>query len=171
MSMVIPLPAPAYPATTDGLNAAESAFLLALRWWVADYRHRVDPMPRLREVMHCAGPRDAAICVDQLMTLIAHTARAPVGIQCPQCRHLTHDEKLLLHAASLVQAGDGGLAGRLLRIDLLPAAAATFALGVLAELAELFSDAGLGFRRRRMPDDMPTPCEASTSPAWSRALH
>ena len=76
MGQVIHLSVPwaAYPVITEALDTAECILLFGVRWWAADYRQGVDPMPRLCEAMRTAGPRDAAFSVDRLMAVIARTA-------------------------------------------------------------------------------------------------
>lgn len=144
-------PSTAYPDCTTELEPAESVLLMAIRWWVADRREGEDPLPRLCEALGIAGPHDAAFSVDRLMSVVGRTARQPVAIHCPCCPRISVDEQNLLHAASLTQAGHGRLAERVMRTALLSAAGAEFALGPLEGLAELFAEARLHFRRRRVP--------------------
>ncbi|MDR3531166.1 MAG: hypothetical protein P4L90_11515 [Rhodopila sp.] len=84
--------------------------LVAIRWWVADFRQHDDPLPRLCQAMGTAGARDAAFSVDQLMSVFIRSARRPMAIHGPRCRGLSGDEKHLLNAASLVQAGESKMA-------------------------------------------------------------
>jgi hypothetical protein len=139
-----------YPDISAALDPAECVLLIAIRWWVADFRQGNDPLPRLCQAMDTAGAHDAAFSVDQLMAVFIRSARRPIAIHCPQCRGLSADEKHLLHAASLVQAGESRLAERALRTALLSAQGAEFALGPLQGLGELFAQARLFFRRRRL---------------------
>jgi hypothetical protein len=148
----LPLPPQAYPDAAAGLDRAECVLLLAVRWWVADFRFRADPLPRLREAMTTAGAHDAAFAVDHLMTVIVRSVRRPMTIHCPRCPGLSGDEKEVLNAASLVQAGNTQMAERALRVALLSAPGAEFALGPLQGLAELFTRARLFLRLRRLPD-------------------
>jgi hypothetical protein len=85
------------------------------------------------------------------MATIARTVQQRITIHCPRCPRLSDDERHLLHAASLAQAGDGHLAEKALRSALLSAQGAEFALGPLWGPGELFAEAGLFFRRRRPP--------------------
>src|SRR5277367_2306989 len=96
-----------YPDLAADLGRADCVLLLAIRWWVEDYRASADPIPRLREALTNAGAHDAAFLIDALMTVVARTGRRPVAINCPRCPHIFADEKQLLHAASLTQASDG----------------------------------------------------------------
>jgi hypothetical protein len=149
-------------AAVTVLDGAEATLLGALRTWVAAYRSGDDPLSRLCEAMDRAGAYGAAFCVDRLMAVIARSVRQPIAIHCPRCPHLSGDEKRLLQAASLVQIGESGLAERALRAALLSAAGAEFIIGPLEELAELFHEAGLLFRRRPITADHP----ASADVAW-----
>ena len=136
------------PAAVTDLDHAETLLLAALRSWVVAYRSGVDPLPHLCEAMDRAGAHDAAFSIDQLMAVVARTARQPIAIHCPRCPQLSEDEKRLLHGAGLVQAGRSSLAERTLRTVLLSAGRAEFIIGPLEGLAELFREAGLFFSRR-----------------------
>jgi hypothetical protein len=142
-----------YPTSTTLLDAAERAFLIAIRWWASAIRHGENPMPHLCRHFHTAGARDAAFSVDSLMAVVARTVRQPLATHCPHCPHPSTDETHLLHAASLVQTGESGLAERALRTALLSTSGAEFALGPLEGLGELFARARLLFSRRRSPAD------------------
>jgi hypothetical protein len=78
-------------------------------------------MPRLCQGLEAAGTCDAAFSVDALMAIIARTVRQPIAIHCPRCPHVSEDERHLLHAASLTQAGNGHLAEKALCTALLSA--------------------------------------------------
>lgn len=153
MGYVPPDPAApsAHPATTRDLDPAESVFLLALRWWVADLKQGRDPLARLRQGMTLAGAPDAAYAVDQLMRVLARTARRPIAVGCPRCPGLSRDERRLLHAASLAQAGETARAADTLRAGMISPPGAGFAIGPLEGLVELFAGADLVFRRRAPP--------------------
>jgi hypothetical protein len=150
MSHVIPFPA-AYPTRSTALDRAETALLLAVRWWVAERRKGDDPLPRLCEALQGEGAHDAAFSVDRLMEVIARTAIRPVEIHCPGCAGLSLDECQLLHAASLVQGGNGEMAERGLRACFLSSAGAEGAIGALEGIGELFVAARLLLRARRLP--------------------
>ncbi|HXT78126.1 MAG TPA: hypothetical protein VN702_01060 [Acetobacteraceae bacterium] len=153
MGQVIRLvfPDSGYPATMQELDTAECVFLLAVRWWVADHREDIDPLPRLCDAMAIAGTPDAAFLVDRLMAALARATRRTILIHCPHCPQVGEDEKHLLHAASLVQAGESARAERALRIALLSAPGADCTLGSLESLAEMFASARLMFQRRKAP--------------------
>jgi hypothetical protein len=147
---------PTYPDRVNALDTAECAFLLAVRWWVADYRQNEDPLRRLCETMHTAGLEEAAFPMDRLMGVAARSARRSIEIRCPRCAYLSDDEKLLLQAASLVQAGEGEQVERMLHRTLFSAQGAMLALGPLEEVGELFSASKLLFRLRRMERESAT---------------
>jgi hypothetical protein len=170
MAQIIPFaPTPAtYPNSTTLLDAAERAFLIAVRWWASAFRHGEDPVPHLCQHLHALGARDAAFSVDALMAIIARTVRQPIAIHCPRCPQLSPDEAHLLHAASLTQAGESALAARALRTALLSASGAEFALGPLAGLGELFARASLLFSRRRSRIEELSPAGAIKT--WSPSI-
>jgi hypothetical protein len=162
MGQVIRLPVLAptepYPDASTELDPAERTLLLGIRWWVVDHRHGNDPLPRLCRAFDTDKVHDAAFSVDQLMFVVARSACRQVAIHCPRCPRLSEDEKHLLNAACLAQAGRGDLAERTLRTALLTAQGAEFALGPLEGLGALFAEAKLLFRRRRLPtDERPVP--------------
>jgi hypothetical protein len=151
--------AEAYPTTATLLDEAEVTLLIAIRHWTAAYRERRDPLPPLRPGLGAAGAPDAAFAVNALMAIVARTLRRPMAVHCPCCPKLSEDEQHLLHAASLVQAGECALAQRALRTALLAAPGADFALGPLEGLGRVFARAGLLFGCRRSPagEAMPEP--------------
>ena len=153
MGQIIRLPVAftEYPDSSDTLDPAERVLLVAIRCWVEAYRQDEDPMPRLCHGLDSAGSGDAAFCIDNLMTIIARGVAQPITIHCPSCRLLSDDEKRLLHAASLAQAGQGHLAEQALRTALLSAQSAECALDPLQSLAALLAEAGMFFRRRKAP--------------------
>jgi len=169
MGQIIRLPyaSTAYPDSASALDPSEGALLAGIRCWVAGYRERGDPLPDLCQEMDAAGVHDAAFSVDQLMAIFTHAARRPMEVHCPGCPALSDDEKQLLSAASLAQAGECKMAERTLRTTLLSAQGAEFALGPLHGLAELFAEAKLFFRRRRPPLN----ADDSTAPQSSIDIH
>jgi hypothetical protein len=153
MGQVIAFPVhPAsYPDLVADLGTADCVLLIAIRWWVEAYRADDDPIPRLCQGLETAGAHDAAFSIDGLMAVVARTGRRPVDVRCPRCTNLSHDEKQLLHAASLAQACDSPLAEQVLRTTLLSAEGAAFAIGSLEGLGELFARARLFFTRCASP--------------------
>ena len=135
-----------YPDNSLALDPASRVLLSALRWWVAEFQERDDPLPRLCQDMDAAGAHDAAFSVDHLMAIVVRSARRSMTIHPPHCHAVSEDEKLLLGAARLVQAGQSRLAERALRTALLSTPGAELALGPLQGLSDLFAEAKLIFR-------------------------
>jgi hypothetical protein len=154
-----------YPDETEDLGTADGLLLLAMRWWVEDYRANADPIPRLRTALHNAGAHNAAFPIDSLMTTVSRVARRTVDMHCPLCPNLSDDEKHLLCAASLVQANNAPSAEKALRAALLSADGARFAVEALEDLTQLFTKARLFFARRVPP--VPRLDADDTRQAWS----
>jgi hypothetical protein len=169
----LPVPSAGYPDTAAALEPAECTLLLAIRWWVVDFREREDPLPRLCQALDVAGAHDAAFAVDQLMAVCVRSARRPMAIHSPRCPGLSADEKHVLNAAYLMQTGESKMAERALRMALLSAQGAEFALGPLRGLGELFAEAKLLFRRLRPDpiDGLTDEVEAGISPARPETIH
>ena len=49
------------------LDPASCVLLIAIRWWVTDFRERDDSLARLCQALDAAGAHDAAFSADQLM--------------------------------------------------------------------------------------------------------
>ncbi len=168
----LPVTPTGYPDNTAALDPAERVLLSAIRWWVTDFHQHDDPLPRLCQAMGAAGAHDAAFSVDQLMAVFVRSARRPLAILCLCCSDLSDDEKHLLNAVSLVQAGESKRAERALRTALLSAQGAELALGPLRSLGELFAESRLFFLRRKPPvaAQVLTEAEESRIPARSENL-
>ena len=167
-------PTEPYPDASGALDPPERALLTAIRGWVNDHRQGDDPLPRLCRTLDIDNVHDAAFSVDQLMFVVARPAHRQVAIHCPCCPALSDDEKHLLNAASLTQAGRSDLAERTLRTALLSAQGAEFAPSPLEGLAELFAEAKLLLRRRRTPaadHQLSGAIEPWVPPAPSEAIH
>jgi hypothetical protein len=78
-----------YPDISAALDPASCVLLIGVRWWVADFRERDDPLPRLCRAMDVAGAHDAAFSVDQLMAAAVRFAQRPVTIYWPSCPTLS----------------------------------------------------------------------------------
>ncbi len=140
-----------YPEHRSGLDDPEAVLLIGLRWWAEDTSRQRDPLPRLREGMGIAGLPDSAMAIDAFMTIAGRSTYPALEVHGPRCDCLSQDEKHLLHAASLAQAGHDVLAERVLRTALLTAQGADMALGPLLAIGQLFSSARLFFRCRASP--------------------
>lgn len=158
-----------FPDTSTALDPPEHVLLIAIRWWVNASRHDEDPMPRLCRDLETAGSYEAAFSIDALMATLARSVLRPIEVHFPHCPNLSSDEKILLHAAGLAQAGDTPLAEKTLRTALLSAQGAEFALGPLEGIGELFAEARLFFRRRIFPSANLIPDDAVEP--WLPASH
>ena len=165
MGQIIAFPtAPAVPHLAANLGTADCILLLAIRWWAADFRLGIDPIPRLRDALTHARACNAAILIDAFMSVVARTVRRPATINGPRCPQLSADEQQLLYAASLTQDDQGKLAEKALRTALLSAEGAAFAVGELEALGALFSQVCLFFGRRTSPAANP---DNDSRTAWS----
>ncbi|HEY4174417.1 MAG TPA: hypothetical protein VGM42_15405 [Rhodopila sp.] len=167
--VAFPVPPTPYPDLAADLDTAECVLLVAIRSWVECHREDEDPIPRLCMGLESAGAPDAAFSIDKLMTVVGRTIARQIEVHCPRCPDLSVDEKNLLLAASLAQAGDRRLAEKVLRTALLSGQAADFAIGPLESLGELFAEAKLFLTRRRLPAAAPRDEREAWSPP--RALH
>jgi hypothetical protein len=161
--------APRYPIETEALDPAECVLLISMRCWVADIHQEADPLLRLRPGLAAAGAPDAALSLDALMRVLARTARRPIAIGCPRCPGLSADERRLLHAASLAQAGAPGRAEAALRADGMLSAPGADSAGPLGGLAALLAGAGLALRHRAPPDATAAPAPRAVEP-WTPPL-
>ena len=92
MGQIIQFPAQPtpYPSLATELVTADCVLLLAMRWWVEDYRAGADPIPRLRAALENADAHDAAFSIDSLMSIVARTgrrseSRCPTHVRRRQC--------------------------------------------------------------------------------------
>ena len=151
-----------YPTLAEGLDPAEAALLLGLRWWVVDLQAAADPLPRLRQSLDACGAAEAAFPLDLLMRAIARTARRSIEVACPRCPQVTADEHCLLHATRLAQGGATRQAEDTLRASMISPEGASFALTPLEGIGAAFAAAGLLLRPRALvaalaPADEPGP--------------
>jgi hypothetical protein len=115
-----------YPADTplSFLRTAEllpivTLRLFALPWYEPSERH-----PDWRDGMRAARIGETGIpAFHALFTLVATTPRRALDVRCRHCRHLGHDEGLLLRLISLLQSGWAPGASAILEDWLLPTAA------------------------------------------------
>src|SRR5687768_3262161 len=88
------------------LTRAETLVLWALRAWVAGHRHGIPVLANLRTAFRNEGAPAAAEAVDDLMGFIANGAGRTIQVNCPRCRQVTEDERLLLDVVALHQQGE-----------------------------------------------------------------
>lgn len=118
---------------------AETLVLWAIRAWVAGHRHDIPVMPNLRTGFRDEGAPAAAEAVDDLMGFIGRGAGRTIRVNCPRCRQVTADERLLLDMIALHQQGETLWAPFLVRAILTPAAARLCG-PLFAALAEALRD-------------------------------
>jgi len=105
------------------LTRAETLVLWAMRAWVAGHRHGIPVLANLRTAFRNEGAPAAAEAVDDLMGFIANGAGRTIQVNCPRCRQVTEDERLLLDVVALHQQGETLWVPFLARAILTPAAA------------------------------------------------
>jgi len=105
------------------LTRAETLLLWAIRAWVAGHRHGIPVIANLRTAFRNEGVPAAAEAVDELMRFIGAGAGRSIEVNCPRCRQVTRDERLLLDIVALHQQGEALWAPFLARAILSPAAA------------------------------------------------
>jgi hypothetical protein len=110
-------------ASAPPLTRSETLLLWAVRVWVVGHRHDMPVLPNLRTAFRDEGVPAAAEAVDDLMGFIGHGAGRTIRVNCPRCRQVTEDERLLLDVVALHQQGDALWAPFLVRAILTPAAA------------------------------------------------
>ncbi|MCK8785171.1 hypothetical protein M0638_12330 [Roseomonas sp. NAR14] len=172
MGFVFPLapPPPDYPSATACLDPAERLLLHAIRLWVAARQREAEPVSLVREAFEAAGLRQgAAAALDGWLQIVRRTALRPLNVGCPRCTMVTEDETWMLAAAAASQRGAAPAALRALR-RCMSRPGADFAIGPVDGLAELFAEAGLPFRWRRLPDGL-APDAVQPERSASQRLH
>lgn len=125
------------------LTRAETLVLWAIRAWVAGHRHGIPVLANLRTAFRNEGAPAAAEAVDDLMGFIANGAGRTIQVNCPRCRQVTEDERLLLDVVALHQQGETIWVPFLARAILTPAA--TRLCGpIFAAVADALQDGGIG---------------------------
>jgi len=147
------------PAELTNLPFGEQLMLWAIRLWVQAYLERSNVEAVLRHGFKLAGAPDAQHAMDDLMCVIATSAKTHVDIGCVKCANLSVDEDLLLGCIAASQQGDGNQEACALLSIWLPPAAIRCALGPLNALAAALKERGLLLRQRS------TPTEADLNPA------
>lgn len=132
-------------STIHGLRQPERLILWAMRVWVVGARERICVDAVLRGSFTRAGAPGALAVLDNMMAQIAGGAARKVDISCVCHEQVSGDERRLLDAIALFQAGDTLETPLLLRSFLTPAAAASTA-GLIERLAAILSGARLRLR-------------------------
>ncbi len=120
----------------ETLSFSEQFLVWSVRAWVDGYKAGTGRAGLLREGFALAGATDGWLLVEELMSIIASTARRPLDVLCLACRSLGDDE-----APAAVTVGNW-----------LPPSAARVALALLTRLASELRQAGM-----RLPVPMPMP--------------
>ncbi|WP_395676941.1 hypothetical protein [Inquilinus sp.] len=124
------------------LTRAETLVLWAIRAWVAGHRHGIPVQANLRTAFRNEGAPAAAEAVDDLMGFIANGAGRTIQVNCPRCRQVTEDERLMLDIVALHQQGETLWVPFLARAILTPAA--TRLCGpIFAAVADALQDGGI----------------------------
>ena len=129
-------------AASPPLTRAETLVLWGIRAWVTGHRHDIPVMPNLRTAFRAEGAPAAAEAMDDLMGFIGRGAGRTIRVNCPRCRHVTEDERLLLDVVALHQQGETMWAPFLIRAILTPVAT-RLCSPLFAALAEALSDGGI----------------------------
>jgi hypothetical protein len=126
----------------------------SVRVWVDGHRTGVGRAHLLREAYALAGAAEGWLLVEELMTVIAVSARRALDMRCPTCRQIGEDEAAFLDAVASLQAGESAKAIAVLA-DWLPPSGARIAFGVVERLAAILAKARLCLpapERPRLPD-------------------
>lgn len=138
----------------DALSFPQQFVVWSLRAWIDGHRSGVGRAHLLREAYELAGAAEGWLLVEELMTVIAVSARRALGMRCLKCRELGEDEAALLEAVGSLQAGEGAKAQAMLA-DWLPPSGARLAFVLLERLAASLAAARLRLpapERPRVPD-------------------
>lgn len=135
---------PDAPGRLPGIPAAERLLLWGIRAWVVGVRRRIDADAAIVRTFAASGVAPAAPLIDPLMSVIACGATRRLTVDCVCHPHVSADERQLVQAAALHQAGRGFEACLLLR-DALTASAARDAGAFLHGIGSRFLAARLRF--------------------------
>jgi len=126
----------------DGLAFSEQFLVWSIRAWVDGYKAGTGRAGLLREGFALAGAADGWLLVEELMTIVATSARRPLDVRCLACKTLGDDEAPLLSAIAGLQREVDAPAIATCE-DWLPPSAARVALKLLGRLARELGRAGM----------------------------
>ena len=135
----------AWDPPVHDLPFAERLAIWAARVWVEAHCAGKTSCMRLDSLFQHAKLEDCIGPFYSLFMLLAHGARRKLNIQCPCCRKLSDDERLLLVLITAHQQGQPEKADSVLRDWLQPAAVRQAAYPAQL-VAHGFAEAGLSFR-------------------------
>ena len=127
------------------LNDPERLIAWAMRVWVVGAREKISADEVLRSSFARAGAPQALPVLDNMMAVVAAGAARRIDISCVCHDRLSPDERTILDAIALFQAGDTLETPLMLRSFLTPEAAIAGA-GMMRRLAAVMSGAGLSLR-------------------------
>ena len=82
----------------DTLGFSEQFLVWTIRAWVDGYRAGTGRAGLLREGFALAGASDGWLLVEELMSIVAASAKRPLDVRCLACKTLGDDEAPLLAA-------------------------------------------------------------------------
>ncbi len=137
-------------ATLTDLTYPERLIAWAIRVWVVGAREKIPVDEVLRSSFARAGASQALPVLDNMMAVVAAGAARVIDISCVCHDRLSPDERTILDAIALFQAGDTLETPMMLRSFLTPEAAIASAR-MMRRLAAVLSGAGLRLRASQVP--------------------
>lgn len=135
----------------DTLSFSEQFLVWTIRAWVDGYKAGTGRAGLLREGFALAGASDGWLLVEELMSIVAASAKRPLDVRCLACKTLGDDEAALLAAIAGLQCEAGAPAIATCE-DWLPPSSARVAVKLLGRLARELHRAGM-----RLPAPVLTP--------------
>lgn len=126
----------------ETLSFSEQFLIWSIRAWVDGFKSGTGRAGLLREGFALAGASDGWLMVEELMSIIASSAKRPLDVRCLACKTLGDDEAPLLSAIAGLQHDQEGPATATFE-EWLPPSAARIALKLLGRLAGELGRAGL----------------------------
>jgi hypothetical protein len=126
----------------ETLSFAEQFLIWTIRAWVDGYKAGTGRAGLLREGFALAGAADGWLLVEEMMSIVAATARRPLDMRCLSCKTLGSDESALLVAVAGLQCEVEAPAIATLE-EWLPPSASRAGLKLLGGLARELRRAGL----------------------------
>ena len=151
------------------LPFGEQLMLWGVRLWVQALRDEGNVHDLLCRGFRLAGAPGAHPALDDLLTIIATTARGNVDIRCPRCRDISVDEHRLMGAVAAWQYQAGAVVADTFLDAWLPPAGLRMARAPASDLAAALRGAGLMIRPRRWVHHAPVhdgpPADPADPPA------
>ena len=96
------------------LPFGEQFLIWALRHWVRAYMTKCDVQATLHRGFYLAGIVEAYPVMDELLSIIAVSARTRIDVGCPHCAGISDDEQLFIALIAALQRNDAATSRRLL---------------------------------------------------------